>query len=201
MKYKILEEDTIFDNHFKIKKAKIEHDSFNSKTIEVNRLSFERGDSVSILIYEKDTNSLLFTNQFRYPTIKETSGWLIELTAGSIENNENPQYRILKEVEEEIGYKMNHIEFINSFFVSPGSSSERIFLYYSEVHSTDKVYEGGGLKSEKEDIQLVKIDLKEVVKQYENNAFRDAKTIIGIQWFLLNKYSSIESELDSKTTS
>jgi ADP-ribose pyrophosphatase len=27
------------------------------------------------LIYEKDTDSLLFTNQFRYPTIKEKDGW------------------------------------------------------------------------------------------------------------------------------
>ncbi len=55
MKYRIIKEETVFDNFFKIKKAKIEHDSFDSNTIEIDRLCFERGDSVAILIYEKDT--------------------------------------------------------------------------------------------------------------------------------------------------
>ncbi len=187
MKYKIIKEEIVFDNFFKIKKAKIKHELFDSNTIEVDRLSFERGDSVAILIYEKDTDSLLFTNQFRYPTIKEKDGWILELTAGSLEDNEEPKNRVKKEVEEEIGYKINVVEYINSFFVSPGGTSERILLYYSEVNSTDKIFNGGGMKYEKEDIQLIKIKTKEVIKQLKNNKFRDAKTIIGIQWFLMNK--------------
>ncbi len=191
MKYKIIKEEIVFDNFFKIKKAKIKHELFDSNTIEVDRLSFERGDSVAILIYEKDTDSLLFTNQFRYPTIKEKDGWILELTAGSLEGNEEPKNRVKKEVEEEIGYKVNAVEYINSFFVSPGGTSERILLYYSEVNSTDKIFNGGGMKYEKEDIQLIKIKTKEVIKQLKNNKFRDAKTIIGIQWFLMNKIQSI----------
>lgn len=187
MKYEIIEEEIVFDNFFKIKKAKIKHELFDSNTIEVDRLSFERGDSVAILIYEKDTDTLLFTNQFRYPTIKEKDGWILELTAGSLEGNEEPKNRVKKEVEEEIGYNVNEVEFISSFFVSPGGTSERILLYYSEVNSSDKVFNGGGMKYEKEDIQLIKIKTKEVTQQFKDNKFRDAKTIIGIQWFLTNK--------------
>lgn len=187
MKYKITKEETVFDQFFKIKKASIEHDSFEGNTIKVNRLVFERGDSVAILLYEKDTDSLLFTNQFRYPTIKEKDGWILELTAGSLEGAEDPQHRVIKEVEEEIGYQVQKVEFISSFFVSPGGTSERIFLYYSEVNSTDKVFKGGGMKYEKEDIQLKKIATKDVLQSFQNNEFRDAKTIIGIQWFLMNK--------------
>ncbi|MCK0157117.1 NUDIX domain-containing protein [Cellulophaga sp. F20128] len=187
MKYEIVKEEIVFDNFFKIKKAKIKHELFDATTIEVERLSFERGDSVAILIYEKDTDSLLFTNQFRYPTIKEKDGWILELTAGSLEGNEAPKNRVKKEVEEEIGYQVNEIEFISSFFVSPGGSSERILLYYSEVNSSDKLFKGGGMKYEKEDIQLLKIKPKEVLQQLKENKFRDAKTIIGIQWFLANK--------------
>ena len=89
MIYKILNEEIVFDGFFKIKKAKIKHELFDSKTIEIERLCFERGDSVAILIYEKDTDSLLFTNKFRYPTTKEESGWILELTAGSIEPEES----------------------------------------------------------------------------------------------------------------
>ena len=187
MKYKILKEEIVFDNFFKIKKAKIKHDLFNADQVEVDRLCFERGDSVAILLYEKDTDTLLFTHQFRYPTIKEKEGWILELTAGSIESTEEPTDTVKKEVEEEIGYTLDKVEFINSFFVSPGGTSERIFLYYSEVNSINKIFEGGGAKYEKEDIQLVKLKVNEAVEGYRNNEFRDAKTIIGLQWFLLNK--------------
>jgi ADP-ribose pyrophosphatase len=187
MKYQIIKEEIVFDNFLKIKKVKIKHELFDSNTIEVHRLSFERGDSVAILMYEKDTDSLLFTNQFRYPTIKEKDGWILELTAGSLEAKEDPVQRVKKEVEEEIGYNVNEIEFISSFFVSPGGTSERILLYYSEVNSSDKIFKGGGMKYEKEDIQLIKITTKKVIQQFKDNKFRDAKTIIGIQWFLTNK--------------
>ncbi|TYB74006.1 NUDIX domain-containing protein [Bizionia myxarmorum] len=189
MKYQILKEDILFDDFFQIKKAKITHDLFNGDTVDVERFCFERGDSVAILLYEKDTDSLLFTKQFRYPTIKETDGWILELTAGSIEPNEEPEHRVLKEVEEEIGYQVNNIEFISSFFVSPGGTSERIFLYYSEVTASNKVFEGSGMINEKEDIQLVKIKTQEVFDLTKKNHFQDAKTLIGIQWFMANKIS------------
>ena len=187
MKYDILKEEIVFDDFFKIVRGRIKHELFDASTIEVDRLCFERGDSVAILIYEKDTDSLLFTNQFRYPTTKEKTGWILELTAGSIESDEDATERVKKEVMEEIGYRIDEVEFINSFFVSPGGTSERILLYYSEVDSTKKVCDGGGEKYENEDIQLVKLKTTEAFKKLKNNQFRDAKTIIGLQWFLLNK--------------
>jgi len=184
MKYHLLQEGIVYDHVFQIKKARIKHELFNSDTIEVDRFCIERGDSVAIVLYEKDTDSLLFTKQFRYPTIKESDGWILELTAGSLEGNEDPEQRVKMEVEEEIGYQVNGLDFISSFFVSPGGSSERIFLFYTEVNSSDKVFKGGGMIAEKEDIQLVKMPVKDVHNHFKNNQFRDAKTIIGIQWFL-----------------
>lgn len=187
MKYKIQKEEVVFDDFFQIKKADIEHDTFQGDTMTINRLCLERGDAVAILIYEKDTKSFLFTKQFRYPAIKEGQPWMLEVTAGMLEGDEDPIYRVKQEVKEEIGYQVQDIEFINSFFISPGGTSERIFLYYSEVFSKDKIAAGGGLKIEHEDIQLVKMNLAEVIKAYNDNAFRDGKTIMAIQWFLLHK--------------
>ncbi|MFT5777127.1 MAG: nudix-type nucleoside diphosphatase (YffH/AdpP family) [Crocinitomicaceae bacterium] len=187
MKYKILSEEIVFKDHFTIKKATIEHDSFvQSEPVEVPRLCFERGDSVAILLYETDTDTILFTNQFRYPSIKEGDGWILELTAGSVEEGEEPEVCANREIEEEIGYTGGKLAFISSFFVSPGGCSERIFLYTAEVQSTDKTAKGGGLESESEDIQLVKIPRDEIQSMLQNNEFRDAKTIIGLQWFMAN---------------
>lgn len=188
MKYEILKEEVVFDGFFKMKEAKVKYDTFNSESIVADRLCFERGDSVAILIYEKDTDSLLFTNQFRYPTAKKDNGWILELTAGSLEkDDQNPVERVKKEVEEEIGYNVLDVELINSFFVSPGGTSERILLYYSEVNSSEKVTKGGGMIDEKEDIELVKLGVEEVIEMFNNQQFKDAKTIIGLQWFLMKK--------------
>jgi nudix-type nucleoside diphosphatase (YffH/AdpP family) len=188
MKYEILEEKVVFDDFFKIKKAKIKHDTFNSDPIEVSRLCFERGDSVAILLYEKDTDSLLFTNQFRYPTTGKDTGWILELTAGGVEQGEDPSETAKREIEEEIGYVVKDVELISTFFVSPGGTSERILLYYAEVESTEKVHNGGGVIYEKEDIQLVKLGTNEVKVMFSEQRFMDAKTIIGLQWFLMKKY-------------
>lgn len=187
MQYNILKEKTVFHDFFKIIKATIQHDTFSGSSIEVDRLCFERGDGVAALIYERDTDSFLFTKQFRYPTIHEGDGWLLEIPAGTVEQSEDPANRIKIEIEEEIGYKVNDLEFVCSSFVSPGGTSERTFLYYSEVSSQDKVAQGGGLIEENEDIQLVKMTRAETEQAYKDNAFRDAKTIMTIQWFLLNK--------------
>ncbi|MFT5860942.1 MAG: nudix-type nucleoside diphosphatase (YffH/AdpP family) [Flavobacteriaceae bacterium] len=185
MKYKVENEETVFDDFFTIKKATIKHDSFISdEQIKVTRLCFERGDSVAILLHETDTNTLLFTDQFRYPTLKEGSGWMLEVTAGSIEQGEDPEECAKREIAEEIGYSAQSLNFISSFFVSPGGCSERIFLYAAEVKSTDKIYDGGGLDSEHEDIKTVKIPVDNLQELFSNNAFRDAKTIIAVQWFL-----------------
>ncbi|WP_298420352.1 NUDIX domain-containing protein [uncultured Kordia sp.] len=185
MKYKILEEKTVFDGFFKIKKATVTYDTFDQKEITADRLCLDRGNSVAILIYEKDTDCFLFTKQFRYPTISEPDAWLLEITAGSLPHGDDPEQKVREEVEEEIGYEIETVEFINASYVSPGGTSEKSFLYYAEVNSTDKTSEGGGLKSEQEDIQLVKLSKERVIQMYHNKEFQDTKTIMAIQWYLL----------------
>lgn len=187
MNYKITSEKYVFNDFFKIKEAKISHDTFDGNNIEIERKCFERGDSVAVLIYETDSNSILFTNQFRYASIKEGNGWLLEIPAGSMEEGDTPEMRVKKEAEEEIGYTLNQLEFIGSFFVSPGGTSERVFVYFSEVNSANKLFEGGGLKSEQEDIQLIKISVDKLTSLIQQNQIRDDKSIIALQWFLLNK--------------
>tara|TARA_R110002049_G_scaffold72395_12_gene186717 strand:- start:1784 stop:2356 length:573 start_codon:yes stop_codon:yes gene_type:complete len=185
MKYTIKSEKIVFNDYFKITEAIIEHDLFQGGTQEVKRKCFDRGDSVAILLYEKESDSLIFTNQFRYPTVQSDSGWIVEIPAGSVEDNDIKEERAKKELLEEIGYEINSLEFVSSFYVSPGGSSERIFLYYQEVSSKNKVDEGGGVTSEKEDIEIVKFSASEIEKLLLENRIRDAKSIIALQWFLL----------------
>jgi len=188
MKYKIKQERIMYDGFLKIVSANIIHNSFiDGETIECEREVMERGDSVAVVLCEKDTDSLLFTSQFRYAAAKSNGGWLLEIPAGSIEENEDPETCVKREVLEELGYLVGDIEYVTKFYSSPGGSTERIFLYYCEVHSSDKIEKGGGVEGEHEDIQLVRIQEKNIREMIEKEEVIDAKSIVGLQWWLINK--------------
>lgn len=183
MKYSVKNERIVFDDHYKMVKAEVIYDSFDGKKINTQRLAFERGDSVAILLLEKETHSILFTKQFRYPTCKNNDAWILEIPAGSLEANENPENCVIREVMEELGYKIISPKLIQTFYTSPGASTERVVLFYSEISLNDKIEKGGGNPEESEDIQLVKIPVSEIPSKMMG--IKDAKTILALQWYLL----------------
>jgi ADP-ribose pyrophosphatase len=185
MKFSLKNERIVFNDHYKMVMAKVTYDTFNGNEITTDRLAFERGNSVAIILFEKDTESVLLTHQFRYPTCKNNEGWLLEIPAGSMEENETPENCIVRETMEELGYRITAPELIHTFYTSPGASTERIFLFYAEVTQKDKTEKGGGCKSENEDIEIVKIPVSEIIATIKK--LKDAKTILALQWFLLNK--------------
>lgn len=197
MNYKIKEEKIVYNGHYKIKKAEIVHETFAGANVKVTRECFERGDSAAAVLFEKDSASLLFVRQFRYPTVRSGSGWITELVAGSQDTEgEGPEACILREIREEVGYHVASAEKIGEFFTSPGGSSERVQLFFAETSSNDRNTSGGGLPSENEDIELVRISLDRAKAMLESGRFRDAKTLIGLQWFFLHQTKTDATEQD-----
>lgn len=188
MKHSIIKEKIVYSGFFKVLEAEVSYDQLTEfGSIQATRICMERGDSVAVLIYEKDTDCFLFTRQFRYPSARRGCPWMLELVAGSIEDGENPINCAQREIEEEIGYETNEFELISTYFPSPGGCSEQIHLYYTEVNSSHKTLEGGGAISEKEDIELVKIKRSDIRKYLNDGAFNNSISLIGIQWYLLHK--------------
>ncbi|MAP54064.1 NUDIX hydrolase [Altibacter sp.] len=187
MKYKIHKEKRVYDGHFKVREAKLTHETFDGGEITVTRQCFERGDSVAVLLHETDTDRLLFTKQFRYPTLPHTDGWIVEIVAGSLEAGDTPEERVRTEVQEELGYTVGSLEHLSTFFVSPGGSSERILLYFAAVTSAAKTHSGGGAANETEDIALVARSVAETRSQLNAGSFTDAKTLIALQWFFKDR--------------
>jgi ADP-ribose pyrophosphatase len=79
------------------------------------------------------------------------------------------------------------VEPIASFFVSPGGSSERIWLYYAEVGDATRVSAGGGLAVEHEEIRIVAMSFDEARTALRDGRLPDAKTIIGLQWLFARR--------------
>ena len=183
MKVQIYEKKRVFDSFFKIDEAKLQYERFDGTMSPViARLCFERGDSVAAVILNTDEKEVVMTNQFKYPSFAKGPGWITELIAGMIDGDESPEVAMRREILEETGYRAATLEYINTFYVSPGGSSERIVLFYAEVTNADKVERGGGLPSEAEDIKLVRLPLQEVERALSTNQIIDAKTMVGLMW-------------------
>jgi len=84
---------------------------------------------------------------------------------------------IIRETLEETGYRINKPELICKFFSSPGGTSERIFLYFSEVSEVDRVGAGGGVHGK--DVRVVRRCTHELFAQLEKRQIEDPKLAIG----------------------
>src|SRR5260370_36448091 len=141
----------VFDGFFKIEEATLKYERFDGTMSQtVRRLNLNRGDSVAALILNTDTNKVVLTNQFKYPTYENGDGWIIEIVAGMVDRDENYDDAVRREVLEETGYQVDALTPISTFYVSPGGSSERIILYFVEVRNSDQIGSGGGVASEAE---------------------------------------------------
>lgn len=145
---------------------------------EIDRLNFNRGNTVAVILYNKTMKSVILVKQFRYPAyVDDGPGWLIECVAG-IKDNDNVVVA-KREVLEETGYKIDNLKFLTQFYPSPGGCSEKIFVYLAYVETRveiKKKYFGIG----NEDIQVLEIPLIKAFEMIENGEICDGKTIIGL---------------------
>jgi len=179
------EKRRVFDGFFKIDEAVVSYEAFDGGMIgPVRRLSFERGDSVAAIVFNRDRRRVVLASQFRFPTYEKGPGWMTEVLAGVIDPGESPEQCVRREVREESGYEVDRVEHIASFYLSPGGSSERIVLYYAEVTDSRRVGVGGGLRAEGEDIRLVELSVPELEAAIESGDIVDAKTLVGAGWLL-----------------
>lgn len=185
MKVEILEESREYDGFFKIDKAVLKYEKFDGEMSEkTTRFNFNRGDSVAVMLYDEEKNSVILVKQLRYPAyVNNGPGWILEAVAGAIDERRDVVSVARAELLEEAGYEVDDLKFISSFYVSPGGTSERIHLYLGTVHR--KIGTGGGLADEHEDIKVVEIPLEQEVKMMETGGICDAKTIIALQWLML----------------
>lgn len=182
----------LLNDFFKVEEAYLSFEQFDGHMSPVvRRLNLERGYSVSVLVFNQTTDKLILVSQFRYATYPKTDGWTIEAIAGMVDAGETPEQAAKREVDEETGLSIDTFEHIATFYPSPGGSSERIFLYYSEVSGDKAKYkETGGILSKGEDVKAVEITLPEALAKIKTGEIVDAKTIIGVYW-LGNRQSNV----------
>jgi len=182
-KVEVINRRRVLDDFFKVDEARLRFERYDgSMSEEIRRLNFERGDSVAALLLDGKKGVVYLVEQFMYPTLAKAGGWLETVAAGMIDEGETPEEAVRREIREETGFAAERIEPIASLFVSPGGSSERIFLFCALVSDAARVAAGGGVAAEHEDIKIVALGLDDFLVRLAAGAFADAKTIVAGYW-------------------
>ncbi|MEO5907268.1 MAG: NUDIX hydrolase [Saprospiraceae bacterium] len=187
MKVDIHKEELILDDFFSIYKANLKFEHFDgSMSKDVERYTIQKGDAVAVLVFHIDRKEYILVKQFRYPPVNhDVDAWLTEIVAGGMEDGEDELQAAEREVVEEIGYKPIRLHRIAKCYVSPGIMNERVTIFVADINDSSKQNNGGGVKGEDEDIQLVWIPQDEADQWLWHQEVGDAKTIIAMQWHLL----------------
>lgn len=179
----------VFDEFFKIDEFLVVHEQIDGTMSAVEkRLVFERGDLVGILLLHAERKAVVLVEQFKVPALvscrrddpSTTDGWIVETVAGMVEANETPEAAAIRETFEETGYQIRQLQPIGKFFSSPGGTSERVFLYFAEVHDADRIGKGGGIDDE--DIKIVEMPIDGLFDRTARGSIEDPKLWIAAYW-------------------
>lgn len=118
-------------------------------------------------------HKIIFVEQYRKPLEKS----LIEIPAGKIEPNEAPEVTAVRELEEETGFTTDKLEYVTSFYTSPGFADEIIHLYFTDnLIPLDTPI----AQDEDEFVEKMALTLDEAQQYVQQQKIYDAKTMYAL---------------------
>ena len=189
MKYdvEILDESVLSEHFFTLKQYKVTHSSFlDGDCPPVLRERLEGKTAVSILLFDPREDAIVCVEQFRIGLMGVADrSWSVETVSGFCDvAHEKPQEVAAREVTEETGCELQDLIEVGEFFVSPGSSTERITVFVGCVDSS-KVSGVHGLAHEGEEIRPLVIPRETAVSQLFTE-LNSTSIIIALQWLQIN---------------
>ena len=173
--------ETLADDWYVLKKTTFEIQRRDGTWQQQSRETYDRGNGATILLYNLARRTVVLVRQFRFPAFANGHpGLLIETPAGLLDEA-TPEDRIKAEVEEETGYRVDHVRKVFEAFMSPGSVTEKLYFFVAEYDSGDKTSLGGGKPAEGEDIEVLELSIESAMKAIESGDIVDGKTIMLLQ--------------------
>ncbi|MBF4471169.1 GDP-mannose pyrophosphatase NudK [Flavobacterium sp. HJJ] len=187
-KYKIQKTELLSDNWYILNKVTVDYQKKDGTWDTQVREVYDRGNGAAILLYNKHKKTVILTRQFRLPSYMNgnKSGLMIEVCAGLLDED-NPEACIIRETEEETGYRIQKVKKVFEAYMSPGAVTEILHYFIGEYDISMKVNEGGGLANEHEEIEVLEIPFDQAYVMIESGEIKDAKTIMLLQYAKINQ--------------
>lgn len=136
-----------------------------------------RHPGAACVLAETPDGKIVFVRQWRYATGQA----LLELPAGKLDAGEDPAACALRELAEETPYAAEKVELAATFYTAPGFCDEKMYLYRAfNISKSSNLH-----PDQDEFVETVLLDRQEVLAAVRNNEIQDAKTLIGLQHWLL----------------
>ena len=179
---KIINEKVISDRWFTLKDISFDYTRNNGEVQRQDRVVYHKGNYAALLLYNREKQTIILTKQFRMPAYINTpeDGFVTEVCAGMLDND-SPEKAVIREAEEETGYRVTEVQKVFECYTSPGTLSELAHLYIGEYDDSMKVNAGGGTDAD-EDIEVLETSFKAALEMVKTGEIKDAKTIMLIQY-------------------
>lgn len=129
--------------------------------------------AVVVLALHNENEILLIKNE-RYAIGKT----LLELPAGTLEENEEPISCAKRELEEETGYLAAHLEPLFSFYTTPGFCTERLFIFVAKnLEKREQKLDTT------ERIEVVSMTFDQALEKIKTKEIVDGKTIAALLYY------------------
>jgi nudix-type nucleoside diphosphatase (YffH/AdpP family) len=186
-KITIQKTELLSNNWYVLNKVTFEYKMEDHDSETQVREVYDRGNGAVILLYNLTKKTVVLTRQFRLPTYLNgnTSGMVIEACAGLLDA-ENPEECIIRETEEETGYRLSSVKKVFQSYMSPGSVTEILHFFIGEYQPNMKVSDGGGLAEEHENIEVLEYSFDQAYQMIATGEIVDAKTIMLLQYAKIN---------------
>jgi ADP-ribose pyrophosphatase len=130
----------------------------------------EHSGSVVIIPVDEKGNVLL-VRQYRHAT----GGDLLELPAGTLDEDEDPEVCAAREIREETGMAAGELTRLGDFYLAPGYSTEFMVVFLATGLSHDPLD-----ADEDEFLSLEAIPIAEAIQMAERGEIPDAKSLAAL---------------------
>ncbi|MBK5538673.1 NUDIX domain-containing protein [Pseudomonas sp. TH05] len=184
----IVRREKCYQGFYQLDRLHLRHELFaGGMGNEISREVFVRHDAVCMLPYDPQRDEVVLIEQFRVGVVGKTGNpWLIELVAGLIDKDEQPEQVAHREAQEEAGLDISALWPMTKYFPSPGGSTEFVHLFLGRCDSRGV---GGlhGLVEEGEDIRVSVWAFEDALQAVRDGRISNAASIIALQWLALNR--------------
>jgi ADP-ribose pyrophosphatase len=141
---------------------------------ESTREIIEHGDCIGVIALDADSNVLL-VNQYRTPVGKN----LLEIPAGGIDKGEDAEAAVIREMQEETGFKPGKVTRLGGFYLSPGFSTEYMHIYLAEDLSPSPLS-----AEDTAGIEVLPTPLAKIPALLTSGKIEDGKSVAGLLYWL-----------------
>ena len=175
--------------YFAIEEQRLRHRTFDGGWSEpLSRTVLAVGDAVTVVPYDPRRDRVLLIEQFRAAMFSrgDPCPWGIEVVAGRLDQETDPQACARREAREEAGIELGRMEQVAAYYSSPGFAAEHITSFVAEA---DLGRAGGlhGQPGEHEDIRAFTVALDEALDGVATGEIGNAPAILSLLWLSRNR--------------